>query len=131
MIEPIAGERADLEILDHNIRVANQFAYFRLAIGIREVDRYATLAAIAGMKIGRSPRGALGVRNEGRPPATRVVAATGTFDLYDFRAEIREQLSCPGTGEDTGEFDDANSFQRAAHGQKAGMPVIARPRIKP
>ncbi len=83
------------------------------------------LAAVAGMEIGG---GAVG--GEGRAPLAGVVAGPGTLDLDDVRAEIGEQLPGPGPGEDPGQLDHLQAGEGLVH-QKAGIPVIARPRIRP
>ena len=55
--------------------------------------------------------------DEGRPPFARVVAALRVLHLDDIGAEIGEQLPGPGTGEDAGEFDDADAVKgRIGHG---------------
>jgi hypothetical protein len=52
---------------------------------------------------------------EGRAPGPGIVAGPGAFDLDDVGAEIGEDLSGPGAGQNSGEFENAQSSQRARH----------------
>jgi hypothetical protein len=70
------------------------------------------------------------VLSKGRTPVPRVVPCARPLDLDHLRAEVREQLPCPGAGEDPRELEHLQAGQRLVH-QKAAIPVIARPRISP
>jgi hypothetical protein len=69
------------------------------------------------MKISRVKMAAIGRRYEGRAPGAGIVAAPGAFDLDDVGAEIGEDLSGPGAGQNAGKFEDAQSSQGARHDQ--------------
>jgi hypothetical protein len=119
-VQPVAGEAAHLEVLDQHIGFGRQLADPRLIGRIGDIERDRPFAPVAGMVIGRAEVHAIVRFDERRPPVPGIVADAGPFDLDDFRAEIRQQLACPGAGEDAREFEDAHALQRAGHGRGAG-----------
>jgi hypothetical protein len=52
---------------------------------------------------------AVGALNERRPPSARVVAGAFALDLDYIGAEIGQDLSGPGPGQDAGKFKDAET----------------------
>ena len=77
-----------------------------------EIGGDRALAAIAGMEIGGAEIAAVAAGDEGRTPVARVVARLRAFDLDNIGAEIGEQLPAPRTGEDAGEFENAQARER-------------------
>ena len=114
MIEAVAGEPADLEVLDDDVGLAGELADEGLPVGLREIDGDGQLAAVAGEVIRRLGRlAAGGVAQVRRPPGAGVVAAARLLDLDDGGAEIREQLRAPWSREDAGEVEDRQVGERA------------------
>jgi hypothetical protein len=116
VIEAVFGKAADLEILDDDIGFGGEFADQLLAARRRHVDEYRGFAAVGGEEIGGIAAAAVGVLDEGRTPAARVVAFAGFLDLDHLGAEIGEQLRRPGPGENAGEIENADVGKRAGHG---------------
>ena len=95
-----------------HVGLGDQSADLGLAIGAFEIDRDRALAAVAAVEIGRA---ALGVGDEGRAPAARVVARAGALDLDHLGAEIGEQLSRPRPRQDARELDHPYPGERLIH----------------
>jgi hypothetical protein len=58
---------------------------------------------------------AVGGLDEWRSPRAGIVASAFALDLDDVGAEIREDLARPRSGQDTGEFEHAQTVQWAGH----------------
>src|SRR4030095_7706798 len=116
VIETVFCEPADLEIFDQDISLLRELADDTLPLGQREVDRDGELAAVAA-KVIRGFAGVVPVRvlEVGRAPRTRVITAAGTLDLDHRRAEIREELRAPRTGEHARKIENDEMRQRAGH----------------
>ena len=85
VIQPVLGEAADLEILDHDIGVCHKAAHGFLAFGRTEIHRDGFLAPVGGMEIGGRP--VVIAVNEGGAPAAGVIPL-GRFDLDHIRAKV-------------------------------------------
>jgi hypothetical protein len=70
------------------------------------------------MEIGRADMLAVRTLHEGRSPAARVVAVAFAFDLDDIGAQVGQRLPRPGSGQDAGKFEDAETRQRLRHAVK-------------
>ena len=104
IIQAIFDQPPGFEILNQHIGPADQLAHDLLALWLFKIDRHRAFAAIAGMEIG-------GVAfQEGRTPATRVIARPWPLDLDDIGTQIGKRLPCPWPREDAGEFDDFQSL---------------------
>ena len=57
-----------------------------------------------------------GVFQKGRTPAARIVAGDRPLDLDDIGAEVAQQLSGPGAGQNAGEVENTDVRERAGHG---------------
>ena len=68
------------------------------------------------MEIGGAEIAAVGGFHEGRAPAAGVVAGALALDLDDVGTEIGQGLPGPGTGQNAGEFEDADSGEGFRHG---------------
>jgi hypothetical protein len=143
LIEAVGGQATDLEVLDQHVGVARQLANDLLPLGSRDIDGQRALVAVGAQEIGGLARRlAIAVGQPRRPPAARVVAAAGPLDLDYLGAEVGQQLTGPGAGENARQVEHAQMRQRAAafrfetgcrthwRLQKAAMPVCARPRIR-
>ena len=93
VIELVALEIADLEILHHDVAGFRQLADDLLAFRLGDVDGDRFLAAV-GAQIERVVVVllALGIDQIGRAEGARVVAAAGPFDLDHLGAEIGQHL---------------------------------------
>ena len=113
VVEAVAGKVAHLEVLDQHVGAGREFAHQCLAIGVGEIDRDQTLAAIGAQEI-RALAGfvAGGVAQVGRPPGTRVVATAGTLHLDHIRAEIREDPARRRAGENPCQVKDPDTGER-------------------
>jgi len=67
------------------------------------------------MKIGRVEMAAVGGGHEGWAPGAGIVAVARALDLDDVGAQISEDLSGPGAGQNAGKFEYAQSSQGARH----------------
>jgi hypothetical protein len=104
--EPVGT--ADLEVLDHDVGAGAQLEGKRPAVGLREVECAASLASVDGEVIGRLPAG------KGRAPRAGFVAALGTLDLDDVRAQVGENHRAVGTGEHARQVGDPDTRERGA-----------------
>src|SRR5690606_36047435 len=114
VVEAIAGELADLVVLDDDVAVADEVAHRLLSGGAGDVEHDRALVAVGRQVVG-GVRGLapLAVREERRAPAAGIVAAARLLDLDDIGAEVAEALAAPGPGEDPGQVEDANTVETA------------------
>src|SRR6185312_13457418 len=115
IVEAEFGEPADLEVLDQDVGFGGELAHEAAAFLALEVELDRTLAAVGGMEIGRADRLAIDAFDERRTPAARVVAGALALDLDDVGAEVGEHLPGPGSGENAGEFENAEARQWLRH----------------
>jgi len=118
VVETEPGEAAHLEVLDQDVGLLRQLPDDAATILAFEIAFDGALAAVGGMKIGSAEMAAVLGLDERRAPGAGVVADATALDLDHVGAEIGEDLARPGTGEDTGEFENAKAGQRA--GRRAG-----------
>ena len=104
IIEPVFGERADLEVFDHDIGIGDEVEDGLPPPGRGEVGDDGALAPVAGVEIGGVGR-PVRIVDEGRPPAARVVAC-GMLDLDHLGPQIGKRLPRPRPGQDTGKLND-------------------------
>ena len=112
MVEAVFLQPAELEVLDHDIRLQRQRLDLRPVGLVAEVGDHPGLAPVAAVEIGG--RDALLPFDEGRTPVAGVVAVR-RLDLDDLGAEVGQHLPGPGTGEDAREFEDAEAGERGCH----------------
>jgi hypothetical protein len=67
------------------------------------------------MEIGRADVFSVGAFDERWSPAAGVVANALALDFDDVGAKVRQYLSCPGSGQNAGKFEDAETRQRLRH----------------
>ena len=109
-VEAVAGKRADLEILDHDIGAIGEQANRFGSLGLGDVDRGASLAAVGREEIGRDAVFALAM--PGRAPIASVVTLPRALDLDDVRTEVGKLLGAPGAGKDPAKVENANALER-------------------
>ena len=107
-------------ILDVAQRLFSQKGYeVAVAVGGEEICRVTGLCALS-------------ILEPWRPPAARLVAAAGSFDLDDVGAEVGQQLARPRSGEHATQIDDFQSVEGSAQGLRAGSNECASlPKVKP
>ncbi len=115
MVETVALEPTDLEVLDDDVGMRGEPGDQRAPLLRFEIGSDRALAAVAAMEVAGGEIAAVRRRHERRPPASRVVAASGTLDLDDVGAEIGEKLPGPWTGEDAGKLENAQPVQGGMH----------------
>ena len=116
IVEPVFGEAAGLEILDHDIGLGGHAPDDLAPLGTLEIERERALAAIAGMEVGGVEPFAVLARQKGRAPSARIVAGAGALDLDDVGSQIGQRLAGPGPGQDAGQFQHfqpGERFQRS------------------
>ena len=107
VVEPVAGQAAELEVLDDDVAAAGQFADEALPLRLGEVDGDRAFVAVGAEEIGRIRSvAAIGSLDVGRAPGAGVVAGAGALDLDDVGAVVAEQLSGPGARQDAGQVED-------------------------
>ena len=114
VVEAVFLQPADLVVLDQNVGLLRQLDDERAAPLACDVDGDRLLAPVGGHEIG-ALAGRRPVRDEGRAPAARVVAAAGPLDLDDVGAHVGQCLRRPGAGQDAGEIEHAQMRQRGGH----------------
>ena len=117
VIEAVFRQPANLEILDHDVAVRDQFAKDRRALRRSDVDGKRSLVAVDGREICRSgggvARGIAGHRiHKGRSPAARIIAGSGPLDLDNVGAEIAKHLRGPGAGQNPRQIKNPEMRQR-------------------
>src|ERR1700722_1163876 len=120
VVETIAGQRAGLEVLDHDVRRRGHSPDDLGALGLAEVDRDAAFVPVRAEVIG-SVRDASRALKEGRSPCPRVVARARALDLPDLGAEVTEDLRRPGAGENAREIEDLQPAERPRPGASAAV----------
>ena len=114
--EPVAGEIAELVVLEEHVGFCGELAHDPLALGLREIDRDRFLAAVGAGKISGFGRvAAVGVLQPRRAEGARVVARLRALDLEDLGAEVGEDLPGPGPGEHARKVEDADVRERSRH----------------
>ena len=114
--EPELGERAGLEVLQHDVGARGERAHDPLAFGVREVDGDRALAAVDGEEIaGVAGFAAEVVLEERRAPSAGVVAGTGALYLDHVGAEVGQDLARPGSRHDAAEVEHADMRQGSGH----------------
>jgi hypothetical protein len=117
VVEAEAGEPADPEVLDENVRVNEHPAQDRLAAGRLEVEPEGALVPVDREVIGRGAGSASDICDTDPrwPPASRGVTL-GRLDLDDVRAQVAEEHRAIRPGEDRGAVDDAQPREGARRG---------------
>jgi len=116
-VQTVAGQVADLVVLDHHVRATGQFPDQVLALGTGDVDADRALVAVRAQVVGRLGGVlAVAILQVGRPPpsgviAPRMAAFGWAFDLDDVGAEVGQGLRAPGPGQHAGEIQDAHALQ--------------------
>ena len=111
-LEPVVVEtpllqRADLEVLDQHVGLADQPGQHFLTGLHRHVQRDRSLVAVDAEVVRRFTGG------KRRPPAARVVARAGRFDLDHIGAHVTEHHRAQGAREDARQIKHANASQGA------------------
>ena len=123
-IQSVARQITALEVLDDHVCVAAQS---RVPAAdpqrVREVRDHRTLAAVAGMEIGGVAT-AIGVLDERRPPAARLVAVRA-LDLDHIRAQVGQHLPRPGPGQNARQFQHPDARQRPFHARIRWFITVA------
>jgi hypothetical protein len=108
--EPEALHHAGTEVLDDDIRVADQLLERRAPVGVLQVEHERAFAAVPAVE-------AVGSH------AKRV--AVGRLDLDDVGAEVAEQHRTDRAGDEAREIEDANAFQtRLRRRRRARVPRV-------
>src|SRR5262249_37842618 len=100
--EPETLHRAGPEVLQHDVRLADQLSQDVLAFRSFHVEGEALLAPVHGHEVGRL------ATDERRPPA-RVVALGRLLDLDDLGPHVTEEHGAEWAGEDPREVDDTHA----------------------
>src|SRR6185312_14918632 len=113
IIEPVAPEIADLEILHHDVGRFYQRADDLLAFRLRNVDGDRFLAAV-GAEIERIVvvLFALGIGQIGRPEGAGIVAAARALDLDYLGPQIGQHLRRERPGQHPGQINDFDARKR-------------------
>ena len=122
VVEAELPQTADLEVLDEHVGAGRELPDDGLAFGPAQIDGDRALASIGGMEI-RGVASAVGVVDRGRTPLARVVAAEA-LDFHDRRAEVREHLTGPGTGQDARELDHLQAAERRRCRLRHGLGAV-------
>ena len=109
VVEAILLQASNFEVFDDYVRAARQPPHLGGTIGLGKVDDAGALAAIGGVKVGSVLR-AVRIVDKRRSPATCVVAGR-TFDLDDVGTQVGEDLGCPRSGQNPGQFQHAQVLQ--------------------
>ena len=115
IIEAVFLEAADLEVLQHDVGLGGELAYQLLTFWLGHVDFHRPLAAVGREEIGGVALAAVGIGDEGRAPAARVVTFARPFHLDHLRAEIGEDLRGPWPGEHAAQVEDAKTGKWTWH----------------
>src|SRR5262249_31762896 len=115
IIQAEPGEPAHLEILDQHIRSCGKLAHEAAPFLALEIELDRALAAVGGMEIGGIEVAAVRRLDKGRSPSARVVAGPLALDLYNVCAEVGQDLARPGSGEDAGKLEHAQSGHGSRH----------------
>ena len=115
VVEAELGEPADLEIFNQNIGSRREFFDDAPALFAFEVELNRTLAAVGAVKIGGAEMAAVGGGNKRRAPRTGVVAGAFALDLDHVGPEIGKDLPGPGSRQDAGKLQHAQTSQRTRH----------------
>ena len=107
VVEAELGERAGLEVLDRDVRPAQQLLGLRPVLVDTEVEHDRALVAVDRQVVGRD---AVLLRRDPRP---RVVAG-GSFHLDHGGPEVGEQHRAVRPGEDARQVGDEQAVERAA-----------------
>ena len=100
VVEAIAFQIADLEVLDDDIGDRREPPHDVLTLGRREIERDGLLVAIAAENDRRLTRvAAFPILEERRTHSARVVAAADALDLDDLGAQIAQRLRRERAGE--------------------------------
>ena len=128
VVEPEPGEAIAPEVLDQDVRVGQQPAQDRRAVGALEVEAEAALVAVDREEIGGGPRPGLDRADPRRTPAAGRIALRW-LDLDHLGAEVAEQHRAVRPGQDRRAVDDAESGERA--GGLVGSVGHRRPMVAP
>src|SRR5207245_986753 len=111
--KPQLIDRARAQVLEHDVRVADQRREPLDGLAVLEVHDDRALVGVDGEKAGRR------ALPERRAPLARVVAL-GALDLDDVGTEVREDLAGHRPGQRLSDLDDTDAVQhRRAHRNSA------------
>src|SRR5690606_17913476 len=114
--QAVAGEIAELVVLQQHVGLARQLAYELRALGLGDVDGDRLLAAVGAAEIGRFARLlAVGVADVRRRECARVVTLAGPLDLDDLGAQVAQVLAGPWAGQDARHVEHADMRKRSCH----------------
>ena len=125
IVQPVLGQSTALEILDHHIGIGDKAANGVATVFGAEIDHGGALAAITGVEIGRACFPVL-TFDEGRSPFAGIIAVRA-FDLEHIGAKIGQGLPGPGSGQNTGQFENAQAFERRLGGGVTHPHCLASP----
>ncbi len=97
---------AELEVLDHDVALADQIPRDGLAFRCFQVEAHRTLVAVDAVEV----RGFGGA--DAHAPVARVVAALGVLHLDHFGAQVAQHHRAPRPGQHTGEVQHAHAGKR-------------------
>ena len=114
--ETVAGQCADLVILDNHVDVAYQIADQRLPFGVRQVDGDGFFATVCAEKVGGiSCFQTVHIFQERWPPRTGVVSNAGTLNLDHFCPHVGQILRCPRARQNAGQVEHLDVPQCGLH----------------
>ena len=130
--EAMAGEVADLVVLDQHIGVDHEPIENGAVVGVCEIQRHRALVAVGRQEIGAlRSRLAVGLGLPGRPPAAGVIAVARPFDLDHIGAEIAEHLRAARPRQNAGQVEHAHTGQCAGRGLGAFNPHRLTMAVRP
>ena len=115
--QAVFRQRAGLVVLEQDIALRDHPPGQALTLRRCQVDRDRALVAVRRVEIDAVVEQffAVCVLQEGRAPAAHIVAGAGTLDLDDVGAEVGQDLGRRRPGQDAGQVENAESFQRTGH----------------
>jgi hypothetical protein len=111
IVEPISSQSADLEVLDENIGSGGKRPHGCLAFWTRNIQLYGCLATIARMIVRRAQILTAIGRKERRTPLTCIIALLRPLNLDYLGSQVPQELTAPGTGENSRELQDPKPRQ--------------------
>ena len=120
----VAGQIADLEVLDDDVAAGDQAACQVLAFFLGEVEGDGALVAVGAQEIGAFPGVfTVGILDEGGAPGPGIVAVNGALHLDHLGPQVAEDLGATRPGQDTREIENANTVEGTRHSTYASSKI--------
>ncbi len=111
VVHAVFRQPTDLEVLDQDIGIGDEFAHPRLPVGTGQIHHLRGLAPVTRMEIGGRCI-ALPFDERRAPPAG--VIALRCLDLENLGTQIGQRLTGPRAGQNARQFDDLDPFEGTA-----------------